>query len=70
MDTFAFEDKWDVVDLFAGEARIARMGRRAGLRTCAHDINYTYGKRKKVFDINSPGGFLFLWLLFQFFLWK
>lgn len=58
MDTFSFESKWDVVDMFAGQARIARMGRRAGLRACAHDIDYT--EHKKVFDINTPGGFLFL----------
>ncbi len=44
--------------MFAGQARIARMGRRAGLRACAHDIDYT--EHKKVFDINTPGGFLFL----------
>ena len=30
-DTFRFGDRWDVVDLFAGHARIARMARQCGM---------------------------------------
>ena len=55
-DTFQFGDRWDVVDLFAGHARIARMARQCGMSACAHD--YEYGGHKRVFDINSPSGFL------------
>lgn len=55
-DTFRFGDRWDVVDLFAGHARIARMARQCGMSACAHD--YEYGGHKRVFDINSPSGFL------------
>ena len=49
-------DRWDVVDLFAGHARIARRARQCGMSACAHD--YEYGGHKRVFDINSPSGFL------------
>ena len=50
--------EWGVVDLFAGEARIARMARQRGENACAMDINYH--KDSHIFDVNSARGFVFL----------
>lgn len=49
---------WQVVDLFAGKGRIARMARLSGQPACAMDIEYHQNPR--IFDINSEPGFAFL----------
>ena len=60
----------EVVEYFAGRARISKMCSRLGLRTGSFDI--TYGKaginwstrnglpKRSAFDMNSDAGFLFL----------
>ena len=48
----------DVVDLFAGEGRIARLGRATGQHALALDLLYSSNTR--CFDINEEPGFLFL----------
>ena len=58
MDTFEFADQYDVVDFFAGEARLARAGRFVGASCIALDIGFHENPR--VFDINSDSGFMSL----------
>ena len=55
---FRFGIRWDVVDMFAGAGRIARLGRRSGLRTVALDREYSENPHS--FDINESAGFLCL----------
>lgn len=47
-----------MVDLFAGVARISRLGRAHGKKCAAMDIGYHENRR--VFDINEEPGFVFL----------
>ena len=49
---------WDIVDLFAGAGRIARLSRKVGMKACAMDIGYHTNKR--VFDLNESPGFVLL----------
>lgn len=68
LDMFEFQNRYDVVDLFAGAGRIARGGRVLGQSTAALDIEYHPNPR--VFDINSDAGFAFLvshWFCFPMF---
>lgn len=61
---FTFENKWDVVDMFAGDGRIARMARRSGQRSVALDL--LYSQNTHCFDINEDAGFVLLalgWVL-------
>ena len=51
-------ERWDVVDLFAGQARIARLARQCGHSSSAMDIGYH--EDPHIFDINSEPGFVFL----------
>ena len=51
-------ERWDVVDLFAGQARIARLARQSGHSSIAMDIGYH--EDPHIFDINSEPGFVFL----------
>ena len=60
MDNFCFENKYDIVDFFAGAGRLARGGRLLGQSCAALDIGYNENPR--VFDINSDPGFLLLTL--------
>lgn len=53
---FRFRSQWDLVDMFAGAGRIARLGRRSGLRTVALDRDYS--PNRHAFDINESAGFL------------
>lgn len=48
----------EVLDFFAGAARVARGARALGLKAAAFDIGFHH--EGKVFDINSTGGFAFL----------
>ena len=48
----------NVVDLFAGEGRIARLARATGQHAIALDLLYSSNAR--CFDINEEPGFLFL----------
>ena len=50
--------QYQVVDFFAGAGRIASAARAMGESTAAFDIGYHSNPR--VFDINSPPGFVFL----------
>lgn len=60
----------EVVEFFAGKARISKMCSRLGLRTGSFDITYDEsGKgqsthngapKRSCFDMNSDAGFLFL----------
>ena len=56
--TFAFGDQWDVVDLFAGHGRIARLARQSGQRSVALDLLYSNNAHS--FDINEDAGLLLL----------
>lgn len=49
-------ERWDVVDLFAGQARIARLARQYGQSSIAMDIGYH--EDPHIFDINSEPGFV------------
>lgn len=53
---------WDVVDLFAGAGRIARLARMTGQKSVALDILYSQNPHS--FDINEDAGFAFLDLVF------
>ncbi len=59
-----FGDSWDVVDMFAGAGRIARMARETGQQAVALDI--LYSKNSHCFDINEDAGFVFLAEVFTF----
>ena len=48
----------DLVDVFAGAARCAKVARAMGLEASALDLSYS--KNQKVFDINENGGFSLL----------
>ena len=50
-------EKYDVVEYFAGKARIAKAARKAGLNAAALDI--LYHENQRVFDMTSTAGFGF-----------
>ena len=58
METDEAISNLEVLDFFAGAARVARGARALGLKAAAFDIGYH--NEEKVFDINSSGGFTFL----------
>ena len=49
----------DIIELFAGQARICRLAERAGYFTLAHDILYdkSVGFGKSAMDLNESAGF-------------
>lgn len=53
-----------VLELFAGQARLARLARSIGLPAHAHDATYdpSFGRpgQRSAMDINESGGYLFL----------
>ena len=49
---------WEVVDLFAGAGRIARMARQSGQRSVALDLQYS--SNSHCFNINEDAGMLLL----------
>lgn len=51
-------ERSDVVDLFAGQARIARLARQSGQSSIAMDIGYHQDPH--IFDSNSEPGFVYL----------
>lgn len=55
---FQFQNRWDVVDTFAGAGRIARLARMSGQAAVALDLQYH--PKSHVFDINENGGFVLL----------
>ena len=64
------ERPYDVLDFYAGVARVSRLATACGFNACAYDIKYdtpepgeSYhsGRAKRsCFDINGEGGFLLL----------
>ena len=63
---------YQVIEMFAGKKRVAKLGKAIGLVTCAHDILYDKSfkpKRKRSpkssMDINDSAGFLFLELVLE-----
>ncbi|CAJ1441518.1 unnamed protein product, partial [Effrenium voratum] len=56
LDSFQLEEKWEVIDMFAGEARISRMARQMGMPSVGLDLSYHHNPR--AFDLNSEPGFL------------
>lgn len=55
---FTFGSHVEVVDMFAGAGRIARMARQAGQKAVALDL--VYSSHSHCFDINEDAGFAFL----------
>lgn len=56
--------EYEVLDFFAGAARMARAARYVGLPAAAFDISYH--RKKEVFDMNSEAGFTQLgWLKYM-----
>ena len=56
-------DRYDILEAFAGTARIARLARALGLEACALDLNYDSANNKSkanAMDMNTDAGFLFL----------
>lgn len=62
------KEGYQVIEFFAGKARVAKLGHATGLVTTAHDIMYDgafkpkKGKKnmsKSCMDINDSAGFLF-----------
>ena len=53
MDTMGVE--FDVIEFYAGKARVARSARMAGLEAAALDV--LYGNDRPAFDITSASGF-------------
>jgi len=54
-----------VLELFAGEARVARLAKSIGLGVAAHDILFDEeakrdGSKRSAMDINASAGFVFL----------
>ncbi len=57
-DFYKGRDHLDVLDTFAGDARVARVARNLGFKAAALDIGYH--RNTRVFDINESPGFVFL----------
>ena len=53
---FELRNKWDVVDMFAGAGRIARLARACGDHSVALDRDYSTNPH--AFDINESAGFV------------
>ena len=62
-----FGMEWDVLDFFAGKARISHIARAKGYKAAAFDVDLASAKRKRKsiwrasrspMDINSDAGFL------------
>lgn len=54
-----------VLELFAGQARLARLAKSMGLGVAAHDIEYDAGAKKgdherSAIDLNGSAGMVFL----------
>lgn len=57
-DVYAGRDLYEVVDYFAGAARVARIARAAGMKAAALDLNYH--RKPRTFSMNSSPGFVCL----------
>lgn len=66
LDTFSFKDHYDVLDFFAGAARLARASRFAGPSPLfasewpgdiAGALDITYSANPHTYDINEDAGF-------------
>ena len=58
LENFEFQDRYKVLDFFAGQQRLAHGGRYLGMPSAALDIEFH--RNSRVFDINSDAGFAFL----------
>ncbi len=57
-----------ILELFAGQARLSRLGKSLGLAVAAHDLGFdvsakTSPTKRSAMDINGNGGFTFFGLL-------
>ena len=59
LKSFKFEEKYELVDLFAGQARLTRLGRAAGMSAVALDLEYS-PTNPRTFDLNEEPGFVLL----------
>ena len=59
----AFQPEYQVLDFYAGAARVARASRQLGEVSASFDISYHSNPR--VFDINSPSGMVSLCSILQ-----
>ena len=57
---FADLKEYQIVEFYAGQARISRLGKAIGLCCCAHDVTYDKGKsvEESAMNINGSAGFL------------
>lgn len=50
---------YQVIELFAGQARVCKLATAIGLANCAHDVTYDETVlQESAFNINSNSGFL------------
>ena len=56
-------DRYHIIELFGGQARICRLGKASGARVCSLDRTYCDGDNKKktnAMDMNTDAGFVLL----------
>jgi hypothetical protein len=69
------EKPFDLIELYAGVARVSRLAEACGFHASAHDLTYdaapggqsqhTGKSRRSAFDINGEAGFLLLTWVFK-----
>jgi len=65
------EKEIQILELFAGQARLSRLGKSLGLSVAAHEIDFDVSaktrskkhKKRSAMDINGNGGFAFFGLI-------
>ena len=63
MPGFGSRNDYDIIELYAGRARIARMAKAAGFQAVATDKNYdTSGNCRSALQLNENSGFALLGL--------
>ena len=48
----------DVIEFFAGKARVCRLAEAAGFFSLAHDIGFDDGRERSCMDLNGSAGFV------------
>lgn len=64
LDLWDDDPQFEVMELYAGAARITRLAKALGLSTCGHDISFDRSQ-KSAFDLLDNAGFVFHWYLFR-----